>query len=177
MKLNGVNIERTRRVEKTKQNKKEPRPIISKFLRCNCRRRIFFFLKKKKKLKNTGISITERLTVKCLEMLNKANERFCFRNASMLDGKIYYLAEGCLKPQIFRNWAKVAGFEIWKKSVAWVVVFFVFLIFIVIHFWQVSLLFCSHINGIALATFWFDLLFSFPKRIILYDFLLKQQLQ
>ena len=75
-------------------------------------------------VQNTGISITERLTVKRLEMLNKANERFYFRNASMLDGKIYYLAEGCLKPQIFRNWAKVAGFEIWKKSVAWVVFFF-----------------------------------------------------
>ena len=41
-------IERTHRVGKPKQNKKTPRPIIIKFVRYNCRRRIFL---NKKKLK------------------------------------------------------------------------------------------------------------------------------
>ena len=61
----------------------------------------FFYIKKK--LKNTGISITKSLTGKRMEMLNKAKERFGFRNVWTLDGRIYYLAEGSTKPQIFRN--------------------------------------------------------------------------
>ena len=39
--LSEVDIEYTHRVVKPKQNKKTPRPIITKFLRYNCRRRIF----------------------------------------------------------------------------------------------------------------------------------------
>ena len=39
--LSEVDIECTHRVVKPKQNKKTPRPIITKFLRYNCRRRIF----------------------------------------------------------------------------------------------------------------------------------------
>ena len=39
--LTEVDIERTHRVRKPKQNKKTPRPIIIKFVPCNCRRRIF----------------------------------------------------------------------------------------------------------------------------------------
>ena len=38
-----------------------------------------------------------------MEMLNKAKEHFGFRNVWTLDGRIYYLAEGSTKPQIFRN--------------------------------------------------------------------------
>ena len=38
-----------------------------------------------------------------MEMLNKAKERFGFRNVWTLDGRIYYLAEGSTKPQICRN--------------------------------------------------------------------------
>ena len=38
-----------------------------------------------------------------MEMLNKAKEAFGFRNVYTLDGRIYYLAEGLTKPQIFRN--------------------------------------------------------------------------
>ena len=75
--LTEDDIERTHRIGKPKQNKKTPRPIIIKFARCNCRRRIFL---NKKTLKNTGISITESLTVKRMEMLNKAKERFSFSN-------------------------------------------------------------------------------------------------
>ena len=40
--LTEVDIERVYRVEKPYQNKKKPRSIIIKFVRDNCRRRIFF---------------------------------------------------------------------------------------------------------------------------------------
>ena len=40
--LTEDDIEHTHRVGKPKQNKKTPRPIIIKFVRYNCRRRIFF---------------------------------------------------------------------------------------------------------------------------------------
>ena len=53
-----------------------------------------------------------------MEMLNKAKERFGFRNVSTLDERIYYLAGDSTKPQIFRNFVEVACFELWKKSVA-----------------------------------------------------------
>ena len=38
-----------------------------------------------------------------MKMLNKAKERFVFRNVLNLDGRTYYLAEGSTKSQIFRN--------------------------------------------------------------------------
>ena len=97
--LTEDDIERIHRVGKPKQNKRTRRPIITKFVQYNCRRRIFLI----KKIKNTGISITESLTAKRMEMLNKAKEHVGFRNVSALDGRIYYLAEGSTKPQIFRN--------------------------------------------------------------------------
>ena len=39
--LTEIDIERTHRVGKPKQNKKNPRPIIIKFVRYNCRQSIF----------------------------------------------------------------------------------------------------------------------------------------
>ena len=86
--LTKVVIEHTYSVGKPNQNKKKPRSIIIKFVRCNCRRRIFL---NKKNLKNTGISITESLTAKRMKMLNNAKGRFGLRHARTLDGKIYYL--------------------------------------------------------------------------------------
>ena len=116
-------------------------------------------------LKNTGISITESLTAKRMEMLHKAKERFGFRNVWTLDGRIYYLAEGSTKPQIFRNWTEVACFELWKKSVAWIPFlcfyfrcsFFLGELIFVNNFSQVSLLFCFYITLLAFNSFlWFD---------------------
>ena len=49
------------------------------------------------------MSITESLTTKRMEMLNKAKDCFGFKNVWTLDGRIYYLAEGSTKPQNFRN--------------------------------------------------------------------------
>ena len=98
--LTEDDIERTQGVGKPKQNKKTPTPIIIKFVRCNCRHIIFL---NKLTFKSNGISITESLTAKRMEMLNKAKERFGFRNVWTLAGRIYYLVEGSTKPQIFRN--------------------------------------------------------------------------
>ena len=137
------------RVWKPKQNKKTPRPIIIKFVRYSCRRRLFF---NKKNLKSIGISITESLTSKCMQMFNKATERFVFKNVRTLDGRIYYLAEGSTKPQVFRNWTEVACLELWEKYVAWIPFlcfyshcsFFLGEIIFVNNFSQVSLLFCFY---------------------------------
>ena len=48
--LTVVDIERTHRLGKPKQNKKTPRPIIIKFVRYNCRRRVFLNKKSLKTL-------------------------------------------------------------------------------------------------------------------------------
>ena len=75
--------------------------MIIKSIRYNCRWRIF--LNKKKLKKNIGISITESLTTKGMEILNQVMESFSFRNVWALDERICYLAEGSKKSQILRN--------------------------------------------------------------------------
>ena len=56
------NIDRSQRFGKPKSSKNaKPRAIIVKFVRYNIRNRIYRY---KKKLKGTGISVTERLIVK-----------------------------------------------------------------------------------------------------------------
>ena len=45
-------------------------------------------VKNKKKLKDTGISITDSLTQKRMQMLTKARNEFLFKNVSTQDGKI-----------------------------------------------------------------------------------------
>ena len=82
-----------------------------------------------KKLKNTGVSITESLISKRIEMLNNAKERLGYRNVWTLNGRINYLAEGCAKPQIFKNLAKVVcssyGKNLWHEFLFCVCVFIV----------------------------------------------------
>ena len=127
--LTEIDIEHTHRVGKPKQNKRNPRPIIIKFVRYSCRWRIFL---NEIKIENTGLSITENLTAKRMEMLHKAKERFGFKNVWTLDGRIYYLTEGSTKPQIFRNWTKVAclsyGKNLWReflfRAYIFIVIFF-----------------------------------------------------
>ena len=70
-----VDNKRNHRLANPKQNKNKPRPIIIKFVRHNFRYSIFL---NKKKLKSTGISATECLTSKRMELLNNAKERFGF---------------------------------------------------------------------------------------------------
>ena len=73
-KLTDVDIDRSHRLGRLK-NGKQSRPIIIKFARYNIRNRVF---KNKKKLKDTGISITESLTQKRMQMLTKARNEFLF---------------------------------------------------------------------------------------------------
>ena len=67
-KLTDVDIDRSHRIRKFKKGKQSS-PIIIKFARYNIRNRVF---KNEKKLKDTGISITKRLTQKLMQVLTKA---------------------------------------------------------------------------------------------------------
>ena len=71
-------IDRSHRLGKPKSSKNvKPLAIIVKFVRYNTRNRIY---RKKKKLRRTGISVTESLTVKRMSMLEKAREEHTFNN-------------------------------------------------------------------------------------------------
>ena len=87
-----------------------------------------------------------------------------------LDGRIYDVAEGSTKAQIFRNWTEVTCFELWKKSVAWIpffcfyfhCLFFLGEIIFVNSFSQVSLLFCFYTTVFRL---WYFVLIWFLQKI------------
>ena len=83
-KLTDIDTDRSHRIGRLKKGK-QSRPIIIKFARYNIRNRVF---KNKKKLKDTGISITESLTQKRMQMLTKAKNKFLFKNVWTQDGKI-----------------------------------------------------------------------------------------
>ena len=78
-------IDRSRRIGRKKDGQK-PRPIIVKLTRYNTREKVFA---SKRKLKGTGVSITESLTAKKMEQLNKAREEHGFTNVWTTDGKIF----------------------------------------------------------------------------------------
>ena len=83
-KLTDIEIDRSHQIGRLKKGK-QSRPIIIKFARYNIRNRV---LKNKKKLKDTGVSITESLTQKRMQMLTKARDEFLFKNVWTQDGKI-----------------------------------------------------------------------------------------
>ena len=83
-KLTDIDIDRSHRIGRLKKGK-QSRPIIINFARYNIRYRVF---KNKKKLKGTGVSITESLTQKRMQMLTKARNEFLFKNVWAQDGKI-----------------------------------------------------------------------------------------
>ena len=56
-------------------------------MRYNTLNRIY---RNKKKLKGTGISVTESLTVKRIKLLEKATEEYTFNNVWSQDGKIMF---------------------------------------------------------------------------------------
>ena len=81
-------IDRLHRLGKPKTSKNaKPRPIIVKFVRYNTRNKIY---RNKKKLKGTEISVTESLTVKRINMLEKAKEEHTFNNVWSQDGRIMF---------------------------------------------------------------------------------------
>ena len=70
--INDRDIDRTHRTGNPRKEEKKPRPIISKLVRYNDRKRIF---DSKKKLKGKRIAITESLTVMRMKKLIEARER------------------------------------------------------------------------------------------------------
>ena len=82
-------IDRSRRIGRKKDGQK-PRPITVKLrykTRYNTRKTFFA---SKRKLKGTGVSITENLTAKRMEQLNKAREEHGFTNMWTTDGRILF---------------------------------------------------------------------------------------
>ena len=76
--IKSEDIDRSHRLDKPKSSKNaKPRPIIVKFVRYNTCNRIY---RNKKNLKGTGISLTESLTAKRINMLEKAKEEHTFIN-------------------------------------------------------------------------------------------------
>ena len=83
-KITNVDTDRSHWIRKFKKGK-QTRSIIIKFSRHNIRNRIF---KNKKKLKGTGISLTENLIQKQMQMLTKTRNEFLSKNVWTQDGKI-----------------------------------------------------------------------------------------
>ena len=96
--LTEQDIGRSHRIGKIKKINNKPRPIIVKFSRYNTRNKIFM---NKKKLKGKGISITESLTVKRMEMLKNAREEHEYKNVWTQDGKILYVDSSDGKIKLF----------------------------------------------------------------------------
>ena len=78
-------IDRSHRIGREK-NGQIPRPIIVKLTRYNTRKKVFV---SKRKLKGTGVSITEYLTSKGMEQLNKAREEHGFTNVWTTHGRSF----------------------------------------------------------------------------------------
>ena len=90
-------LDGTHRIGNPKSGNKSPRPIIVKFGRYNTRRKVFV---NKKRLKNTGISITEKLTKHRMEFLKKPKNEFGF-NVWTVDGRICYYDEAAKKLKVY----------------------------------------------------------------------------
>ena len=90
IKITDNDIDRTHRIEKTKNNGK-PRPVIIKFVRYNDRKKVF---SSNKLLKDSGVSITESLTAFYMKKLTNARETFGFRNVWAVDGRIFCSENG-----------------------------------------------------------------------------------
>ena len=86
--LKPEDIDWSHRLAKPKSSKNaKPRPLIVKFVRYNTLNRIY---RNKKKLKGTGLSVTESLTVKRIKLLEKAREGYTFNNVWSQDGTIMF---------------------------------------------------------------------------------------
>ena len=86
-------IDRSHRIGRKKDGQK-PRPIIVKLTRYNTRKKVFA---SKRRLKGTGVSITESVTAKRMEQLNKAREERGFTNVWTNDGKILFKRSNKIK--------------------------------------------------------------------------------
>ena len=68
-------------------NDKNSDDLVVKLTRYNTRKKVFA---SKRKLKETSVSITESLTSKRMERLNKAREEYGFTNVWTTDGRILF---------------------------------------------------------------------------------------
>ena len=79
-------IDRSHRIGRKKDGQR-PRPIIVKWTRYKTRKKVFA---SKRKLKGTCVSITESLTAKRIEQLNRAREEQGFTNMWTTDSRILF---------------------------------------------------------------------------------------
>ena len=94
-------IDGLHRLGKPKTSKDaKPRPIIVKFVKHNTRNKIY---RNKKKLKGTGISVKESLTVKRIKMLEKARKEHTFNNVWSKDGRIMFFDKDTSKVKTYYN--------------------------------------------------------------------------
>ena len=70
-----------------KKDEQRSKPIIVTLTRYNTRKKVF---PSKRNLKGTNVSITESLTAKRMEELNKAREEHGFTNVLTADGRILF---------------------------------------------------------------------------------------
>ena len=90
-------IDRSHRIGRKKGGQR-PRPIIVKLTRYNTRKKVFA---SKRKLKGMGVSITESLTTKRMEQLNKVTEEHGFTNVWTTDGRILFKRPNENKSNLF----------------------------------------------------------------------------
>ena len=95
--LTEKELDRTHRIGNPKLGNKRPRPIIVKFALTIPEERFL----SKKRLKNTGISISERLTKHRMGFLRKAKNKFGFNNVWTFDGRIKYYDEVAKKVKLY----------------------------------------------------------------------------
>ena len=90
-------IDRSRRIGREKDGLR-PKPVIVKLTRYNTRKKVFA---SKRELKGTGVSITESLTAKRREQLNKTREEHGFNNMWTTDGRIHFKRPNENKSNLF----------------------------------------------------------------------------
>ena len=95
--ITGNEIDRSHRIGRQKDERR-PRPIIVKLTRYNTRKKVFA---SKRELKGTGVSITESLTAKRREQLNKTREEHGFNNMWTTDGRIHFKRPNENKSNLF----------------------------------------------------------------------------
>ena len=98
--LTEKDIDRSHRIGMKKDDNNKSRPIILKLVRYNTRKRIFL---NKKRLKGTGVSITESLTVRKMDELKNARVEHGFENVWTVDGKIFFKQKNENKSSLYYN--------------------------------------------------------------------------
>lgn len=88
--IEATDLDRTHRVGKKSKVNKKPRPIIVKFARYNIRNEVF---RSKRKLKATGITITESLTSRRLQLLKEVQGLEQVKSAWTSDGRVVCLLQ------------------------------------------------------------------------------------